>query len=686
MLSRRLLSRHLLIVVSLLVVSCQPRPSAGPADQEPLPRPHPADTIEVARHLPRTLRALFITPNLEVLVEQLGRSALIEVLRADYEEAAYQSVRETGHNLLSPAGLRAVGIDVAGPAGVAVIDGISSPTVIGFASVAEPDKLKTALYRLSTGAFTRSELGGRPEVVGDAVIVGEDDIAVMLVQSLVMVVVSDDDSRQIAKRLAALPAGETASDHEPFRAALGALPQAADVRGFLDPRGLTYGLLGLDPRWGGNSFAAEAAQVERGHRAALVRARARGASVPEMVAIDDDHQFAREQLIDDPDIPWLRPLLGSVDGLGLEIALRADGLDLTVLANLDRAGKVAQLFQSERVSPALVSSVSEQPGLWLQLAIRPAMVLQIAELFGTRPAALSKTLGVDVERELLPVLSGELAVAVSPRERDLDALAKGEIDLVVLLGIGDSKAATRLVAQLGKAEALASLMGRGAQGEVVVTLPGLRPLHIRARDKYLVLSTDPSWELSPPAKRPAPWLGASRATRLAAKPGGSVLGTVDLGLLWRAILARGATPRLMSMKPYREPDVPLSPETQQKNDELAEIDAQIADRARTLSRRAVRPQLQLARSVGSLGFRLAETDHGLQLQLRYATAGRPLASLLTALVREQLGSATRFPVEEDELSELQDRRDGVFIDLETIHQQERKDHQDGGPGKPAESD
>ncbi len=451
--------------------------------------------------------------------------------------------------------------------------------------------------------------------------------------------------------------------------------------------GLAYGFLGLDPRWGGSSYADAAAKVEQAHRTALARARARGAEVTEIVAIDDDHLSAREQLIGDSDVPWLRPLIGSVGGLGIGLDLRTDGLELTLLANLDPKGKVAQLLEPQVVSSALVSSITEQPGFWFQLAIRPPMVLAIAALFGTKPAALSKTLGVDVERELLPLLTGELAVAVTVRDRDLASLTKKDnVEVVVLLGIRDSKAATGLLAKLGKAEALSSLVGGGETGRVVVTLPGLRPLHTRTQGKVLVLSTDPDWPLSTSAQRPPRWLATSRAARLIAKPGSSVAGMVDLGLMFRTLLAWNAVHVPVTMKPYRDPDVPVSPDYEQKRKELDRIDAQIAVQARRAIRRGLRPQLELARSVGNLGLRVDQTDDSLVLRARYATVGRPLVSLVAALVREQLAGHSRAVAREDELSELIERRDGMFIQLVDIHERERAEHEAAPEGEPAKPD
>jgi hypothetical protein len=243
--------------------------------------------------------------------------------------------------------------------------------------------------------------------------------------------------------------------------------------------------------------------------------------------------------------------------------------------------------------------------------------------------------------------------------------------VAVLLGVGDAKATTALLAKLSKVEALSSLFGRGAQGGVTVTLPGLRPLHTSARGHHLVLSTERGWTPGVASKRPPRWLGTSRATRLLTKPGSSAAGMLDLGLLLRALLARAAVHRPLTQHPYREADVPVSAEYQQKKDELAKLDAQIATQAKRLGRRAIRPQLDLAREAGRLGLRVDRTDQGLVLQARYTTAGRPLTALIAALLREQRDRSDRLPAEESELIELRERRHGVYLDLEAIHGREQ---------------
>ncbi|MBW2455923.1 MAG: hypothetical protein JRI68_15510 [Deltaproteobacteria bacterium] len=660
------------VAIALVQASCTPRPAKDGGNQLSVPRPHPADTIAVARYLPRGARALFVTSNLELLTERLGRTALIDLFRADYEEAVFRSVRKFGHDLTSPAGLRAMGIDTAGPAGIVALDGEGAPTtIVLFATVAEPERLKTAVYRLATGALTRGRRGSAPKVVGDGIIVGHDDWAVMMLPGVAMVVIGDDDAREIAARLARLPEGETAADHEPFRAVFGGLERTSLLRGYIDARGLTYGFLGFDPRWGGTSHSEALGRIEQSHRAALGRARARGAEVTEMVAIDDDHVAAREGLVGDDDVPWLRPLVGSVEGLGVALDVRTDGAELTLRAVLDPKGKVAPLINPQALRSTLVATVGEPPGLWLQLAIAPAMVLDLAELLGTKPAALSKTLGFDVERELLPLLTGEIAIAVTVKDRGVDALTKmNNLDALVLVGIRDPAAATGLLTKLTKVEALASLIGRGAKGGAVVTIPGLRPLFASTQGQYLAFSTDSKRKVNSSSKRLPRWLATSRATRLLAEPGAAATGTLDLELGMRALLALAEDAPGTAAMPYREPDVPASSAYEKKLNELERLDEKILETSRRAARRSMAPLLDLGRSLGMVGARIDPTPDGWVLRIVHATTGRPLVGLAAALAREGLELSEREAEVNDDALELFLERDQLFQDLGDIHDQE----------------
>ncbi|MEQ9321957.1 MAG: hypothetical protein RIF41_22500, partial [Polyangiaceae bacterium] len=149
------------------------------------PRAHPADHLALAARLPDDCLVYLSTESLNGFFDAVGRDAIARRFAEPWEQAVFEIVRETGLDPLSRGGLERMGVDVEGQLSFAILPGRDPAVAIGV-TLADPERFKAALYR----AMPRGR--HRPRVVGDVVLVGDDDVTVVIDDVVAIVVVGDD--------------------------------------------------------------------------------------------------------------------------------------------------------------------------------------------------------------------------------------------------------------------------------------------------------------------------------------------------------------------------------------------------------------------------------------------------------------------------------------------------------------
>ena len=668
--ARNPLSCIALLLALMLAAGCRLQPAEEPQLAQPAVRSHPADAIEAARWLPAHTLAMASTDDLEGLADELGRRELIGRFRRQYERAVFEVVRETGWHLLSPEGLVDIGVNVAGPAAAALVvldgeggDRWSEQAALLTFELAEPERFKAELYRMAIRLRA-----GPPIVVEDAVILGESDFAVMVRGDRGFVVGSRGDARAACAELARLRPAESLAQHLPFRRALAALGTQGRVRGYLDLRGLVYAQLGLDPRWSGVSLEAAARHLERAQSDALAAARQRGASVDDIVSIDDRFGRQRQALLARGECD-VRQLLGEVGGSAFAIAPHPEGIDLRMVTDLPGDALLARLLVREPA--ALPLEAASKPVGELRLHLEPKVLLELFDKLRPEP-----TDGFPA-KELVASLSGSLGVTLTLPPGGFAALG-GVADLGVgaVVGLADEAAAGKLMDQLASEQA--GLLER--QGDRYLLHAFGTVLSLSLKGGYLRLSSPGRSAPPEPAAAADP---QSRPAGLVARGGGALGAYVRLGLGLLDEAPRAILSQPMEAVPWHDPAVPKSEAYRAKLAELTAVTERIAAaEARVLLERR-RHFATALESVGGVGVTLWRSDSGVALEASYRTGGGRPVDVVADLVDVQPGGF--HDPQQLEVERLELERSKRDAELEAIYQEDAKKYQADVPeGEPSE--
>jgi hypothetical protein len=620
-------------------VSTTVAPESVVSDAGPAPRLHPADALELARHLPRDTSLFATTRDLFALADALGRVELIDALRREYEQAVHELVRELDHNLLDPATLARLGIDSHGETSLAVLGSVDNPTLVAGFGVTDVESFKTAIYRES----------GRPDVVNGHVVVGERDAAVVVLERSAMLVVGRHALAQ-ARRLAALDPSETLSQHRPFRVAMrsggsASAMRAESIRGYLDLRAVIYTAARLDPRFSGRDAAELARDIERSNRDALARARHRGASADELVAIDA--RFA-----DAPNDPvgnqaaadMMRTAFGDVGAMAVGFEVADKSLKLRLALDMAEGSVFRKVLSQRRTKPAIVRSLKRAPALLLSLAIEPEPVLQALELFGQKRSALSQTAGFDVDADFAKLATGEFGLAVFAPDGDepitlSDAWSRSSnLRALALIGTRDDKAAKKLLARLSDHPQLSGMLKPAARGGYVLRLPEVPPLHLRAVGDALAIATDAKLLNGDKSEDQPRWLRRSAPHRLLWRTSSPVVASIDLAALALAVAAQDLG---RGYHIYELPAAPAhaTPAYQAARKELEQANAKLRKRLQEGNSARLSTIREATSGLGHAALRMSHGTHGVELEARYqgsrSTAETVGALAATLLAREE---------------------------------------------------
>jgi len=370
-------------------------PPADDADVELVEEAGPVAAVDLARALPPETVALWVVEDPFAFAEALGRSQLI----ARFPEEHAQMVREmrdgAGVDLTDPAGFEAFGLAPHGPAGLAVLRQANDVVPAVLLSVSDRATLRARLLGLEHAWLPVERVGGA-ELFGSArgrsAVVIDRGVALFLDEIRPPV-------RDFARGLVERSALDRLDQTEAFRAAMAGLPATADARAFVSPTAL----LPTELR------AVRFAQDLQGIGLATTL---------------------------DP---------GGAEG-ELRVALRG-GSALDRVARSLRAPVTAAL-PAERFGPT-------PPAFALSLHSDPeAMAAALAELLGLAWIVLGPTIGLDVERDLVPLLSGDATLVAHTSVRKPPPRATPlpwqpvTVDESLLIGLEDPVGARRLLERL----------------------------------------------------------------------------------------------------------------------------------------------------------------------------------------------------------------------------------------------
>lgn len=644
---------------------CQPGPVRQPAVIAISgPRTHPADQLELASRLPDDCLVYLSTQSVSGLFAAVGRDAIARRFAEPWERALFEIVRETGLDPLSLGGLENIGVDVEGQLGFGVLPG-RDPAIAISVTLADPDRFKVALYRAMPAGRHR------PRVVGDVVLVGDDDVTVAIDDRLAIVVVGDDADRR-ATELVLRDRDASLSHHRPFRVAMRQIKSAPLVRGWIDARGLAYAVFGLDPRWAGATFGEAMQDIAAASERALKTARERGASAEELVAIDEHFAVAQAQLRGDEDAARLRRILGGVDGAGLALDLSEDGVSARLLIDTDDDALVKRMWRNRPGTPLVIRALDRAPLVVAALSVEPERILEGLTLLGLDAEVRSAVEALAGGAALDELLTGELELAVVPPTGGFSAASLESLGVMATLGVRDEGGVRRLLDDLSGVGGTPLL--RREQGWRLAP-PDLPALDVTLAADRLVLATDAVMtERLVEGGRGT--YEPTRALSLVDRGGDALSLGLAVGLPIVAATRGTAMWSSSSRVSQHDGAVPASEAYVAKRAELEAIERLIGEQMVVAQQEEHERAMDLLASLGHLAARLTTTTHGVEVVLRYQAADGLLVDALADALhveRHAGGEAMR------RLEMLWAARGALEAELDAIHERDRAATRRQGP-------
>ena len=662
----RLFPHALLFVVltSVAALSCGGSPAPPPKVAVDLGGDaHPADAVPAARHLPHAMQVLAVTDNLSQLLDKAGRGEIIANFRQDYERMAFELVREVGYNVLSPEAVADLGVDVEGQAGVALYaENSPTPSVIGFLTLDNPERFKNLIYMIAHGRVGRMRLGMHASDNGVAV--GRREMGIALVDNTAILVFGGD-AFKIAQRLVELQPEESLAQHRPFRIAMREGAGDATVRGYFDLRAAIYAQARLDPRWSGTTLAEAKADIERLHRRVLAGARTRGASIEEIRAIDERYEPLHAALRDDKFDQRMRKLFGGIGGGGFTLSVSDRGLEMKAHVDLTDESLLGRLFRDRKGPPPLVGGLTEVPSGMLGVSLDLGVLAQLARELDAPITEANILAGGDIETELLPLFTGDIAIAGRAPTESLASLDNTDkLQLTMLVGVADAAKVETIISRFtDKGEGRAPITAAGPRSWKL-KLDDTPELSLTLTDAHLVVSTD-AGAAARVAKGGRNARGP-RAYNLATTRHTAGEFYMEMAALFATtmVVFRDAPERAVRV-PWHDPAVKKSTAYEAKLAAIRQVELDIHRLRQAQQQRSQLALISAAEELGATGGHLKRSEHGLSMVASYRTSGRSVASIVRGLKRL---SDTDAPHEDDaRRAELEAKREQLLAELDAIY-------------------
>lgn len=464
----------------------------------------------VARLLPRETLLLVMSTDLRGLMNLLPLEEMKREARFLYEELLIRTVQTTDYNILAPDNLKEIGIDPDRPVGLAMVD-LAEASGVLMLPLLDQDKFKIMLYR----SYPPSSPRLTAEVLGDSLIIhpsyGEDEMALLFREDWVFIVFSERNvAMSRANLLAGLKPEDSLERSDNFLKARAGATMDSHVAAFADVDQLL-------------------AQTEtlRERRDQLYKDSARyydeynsfNEPVPYQApdrepAWDEgaDDWKARREAEHKKTISLLKKTWGSISFATLSLKLE-DNLEIVAdgWIQLKPDSLFSRLLQpgDDGSSPLLLNPGGREP--FLLLATRLS-IPGLEELIGVGLAAedrdismlktlLSKGLGIQLDRDLKPVLTGGVEIALylgAPLSRtareaekagDIFPALHKSVDLAVVLGITNPAAVSALLTGLTSHPAASLFISGDEQGGWQLALSDWKTLHLRVTDTRLIAAT-----------------------------------------------------------------------------------------------------------------------------------------------------------------------------------------------------
>jgi hypothetical protein len=627
----------------------------------------PLAGLEALTLLPADTLAVVAAADVPGLLDRLGRKEIVEKYREPYEKLIAEMIQEVGYNLLDPKAYADIGIDVSAPVGLAWLS-VDPVGIVAFARLTDAEKFKTALY--SMAGRVREKMV--PHVVGDAMLIcpeHDEELCFILKGSHVFLHAydtSDELALEKAKAFAGPAASPSLAGDKTLLDLLARLHYGKDVAGYASSSAILSKLGAPGPSYADTSLEQS--------RKALEEAK-RGGVKEEIDAaeqrVKSDQAWAEEsRKRREKELAFYRQAFGTMGSFALGVDLRETDIAFTVLTQVPDGTPMATLFRNIDGTSQLVRSLSTRPQYLAHFSADlpqyVAFVLSSLESLGVDPKAareeFRQSTGLDLDKDVLATLGTDVAVAVGADFSAADQAEEkviGSVEVHALLGVS---ARDKAVALLDKIAALpgASMFFAKEGDKFRIKIPQMKPILVTVLDKYIVISTDPSFAGSVASGEDRSFLDAAPNPDMKAllfTPNSAGILMMDFSAFGYFFLSRrlSSSAVLAEREPAAGP-TPTSEEYKAKEKELKELEDKLRSEYDRLNREEERLAQSLLKRVGTLVIATRHVDGIVEAEGRQIPGEATLKAAVVGIAEDAVGLEVSHSQRWGETWKLEDRK------------------------------
>ncbi|OIP37822.1 MAG: hypothetical protein AUK47_12980 [Deltaproteobacteria bacterium CG2_30_63_29] len=608
----------------------------------------PLTEVSAMQHIPARAKAVVGTTSLLQLLDDLGRSEIQAKYAAEYAMMVAQATEKLGSNLLDPAEMSKIGLNVAGPAGLAFLD-FEKEVFVVYASITDGTALKN--FALATAEKNGATLSER-ESGGNVVITSEkkDRVAMIIMDQWVFMVFSNNSSEDmvVVDEIATLTADKSLTSNSEFMKGAAALSQGQHLAGWVDVRDFVKAELGkTDNNW---------AQFE------LDRARGEGnaddiAFWEKEVARVAGRQASEKQM--------LESLLGGITFVAFGLDAANGSLLFELEEGLVPDSKIRSLLKNTDHAPLIVRATKEKPiflfGANVDVpsykALMAGMMATEGESYEEMRAEVQKELDIDIDA-LLATVSGEFGMAVTG---ELDFNADNPAKTLggnIVVALSDTAPFRAMLDKLSTHPMISKVLQKDGENYVAV-IPEWQTVHITVANGLLTASTDKEFAARcvEPTTSYADALPAARKQLLASSGSAGVF-EMDSSFIGGFFLARKASEARPMMSPPQD-----DPEMAKKVAQVEEIQKKIDELEKQEEETSNKRLAEMMKLVGVTTVVVANSEAGFEVKGGQFGGGTSNAEVILAFIDMGMTSAKHDSAMAQQMSTLYQERAKVEEEL-----------------------
>jgi hypothetical protein len=664
------LSARALAASLLLLPACKPKdgavaPDAAAADAAGQAAVAAAPVSAVARPaqmLPQGTGMLVVGASASRVATVLGRDRLVEAFGPQYELMRAGLAPAFGFDPLDPSAYASVGLDAEAPVGFAVLD-LSQQVVAIFCTVADAAKFEASVRSV---AGKRSVTLGEREYPGASVLRPEGDPsapAVVMRGSMAVLVLPMGTAPSVdwAERLATVAPEDSLSRARGYRRAMGSYPDG-DVLAFIDAALLTEQAIARTQAM----QSAEPPDVEAPPAGGESDAGAQATGAESWKQRD----AAAEQL--------LSLTMSGIEGLGVRLTAKKSGLFVEGRAALSPEAFLRRALHNVQGRMRLPNSMSGEPLLHFGAGLDPAAAQEWLDLAmqadGTSWAQVAAELkdesGIDLDRDLVPLLQGDAAFMVTLDQPLSDKPSlPGALGLAIHARVGDPAAAKAFLQKLDASTGKIGAMLEPDGDRFVADVPGWRKVWVEVAGDHLVVATDGQLGIRM-ARDSRGMMGRStnppEAWAAMMMPDRAAVFALDARFLALTMMGvPSVQPGPIEAGDFS--DVPMSRKAKAKQKEIDALDEKLEKAQTEMIGKELERFDGIVTPLGTTVITAAIDDRGIDLLGAQLIRGESLPAVIESFARS-IASVGTSASSSDELFRLMDQRAKLEAELRTIRE------------------